>query len=187
MAQHSDPSDIPPVFRREEGAQHHSHCKVCNRELLEQNLPYCIEKVFRFTDYPPGKQSIFDFAICIDCMDEMRKSLSEESRSSLMAFYQEKLRDGLQEQEHYDYREDKCFFTRRSIREGKSYQMIAFCQGYQLKSQEPPLIVSEEILEEASDRLSAQTIEALDDFTQRNFGWPPELARLMDEGKFALV
>lgn len=181
---------IPLSLRNEEGNLH-SHCRVCNAYLLENESEYYLEKVVRRVPELETEQVLFEFAVCAHCLGELRKSLSKKSKAAMENFFTAKMKETFiqrPETNAYAAFENKlCLITGKSAKEFETYQMAAFCQGTKLHPHQPPMLIGDSVLEESSELLSAETRDELNNFLNNNFGWPPEFAKLLTEGDLALL
>ena len=78
---------IPERFYSDVTDQPFSNCNVCGKSLLENDVPYVIEKAMRNYKGHDFSSTIYEFAICQDCHVKMQKSMSEDSISSLQKYY----------------------------------------------------------------------------------------------------
>lgn len=185
--------DIPKALRNGNASEDdlHSHCRVCNRYLLEDNTQYYLEKVVRKVPELETEQTLFEFAVCAQCLQELRKSLSKESKLAMEQFFRGKMQESYQATPNLNpyqaFEDKKCLMTGKSTSEFETYQMAAFCQGRKLHPQQPPIIIGDDIMHESAELLSAQTRDELNNFTNNNFGWPPEFAKLLSTGDLALL
>lgn len=183
-------SNIPKEFKIEdEEFALHLNCKVCDKELISSNAEYCIEKVVRKVPETQQAQTLFNFAICMDCIGNLRKRISAESMQAIEQFQLRKIMDIQGQDEHnplHSFYQKRCMFSGKYVDELESYQMIAFCQGAKLAENKPPMLIGADVLEETQEILSAKTRDELDDFTDNNFGWPPEFARLLKNGEVGI-
>lgn len=183
-------NNIPKEFKLEdEDYELHRHCKVCEKELIDSGAEYCIEKVVRRVSETNQAQTLFNFAICMDCIGQLRQRISAESMQAIELFQMRKIMAAQKEEEHNPMRsfyEQRCMFSGKNIGELESYQMIAFCRGAHLADNKPPMLIGAEVLEETQEILSAQTRDELNNFTDDNFGWPPEFARLLKKGEVGI-
>jgi uncharacterized protein with PIN domain len=182
--------EIPQNLRNDDGNLH-SHCRVCNAYLLNENSQYYLEKVVRRVPELETEQVLFEFAVCAHCLGELRKSLSKESKAAMEHFFASKIKETFalrpETNVYTAFDEKRCLITGRSAEEFETYQMAAFCQGTKLHPQQPPMLIGDSVIEESSELLSAETRNELNDFLNNNFGWPPEFAKLLTEGDLALL
>jgi hypothetical protein len=185
--------NIPAELRNKDNPDEglHAHCRVCERYLLNEDTEYYIEKVVRKVPELATEQTLFEFAVCSGCLQELRKSLSQESKKAMEQFFKEKVLESHRQQPNLNpyqaFANKQCLFTGKSAIEFDTYQMAALCRGRKLHPQQPPMIMGDSIMEESAELLSAQTREELNNFTNNNFGWPPEFAKLLSNGDLALL
>jgi ribosomal protein L34E len=176
-----DENKIPLNLYSEDTKQAHEHCKICGVNLRDVDT-YGIQKVYK--NYPNQKEAqvLFDFALCMPCMESARAELSQESRQRIDLFMREKMMDlalsGISPSERYQ--QQQCTLSGKDLNEANDYQVIAICQGENLV--ESPIYISDEILDEIQGLLSAKSREELDRFTENNLDWPPELKALIKQG-----
>lgn len=189
MMRHS--IDIPPLLHCPNTHGLLRQCLLCEEDLLESNQPYLIEKAFVQPLSTAQTQTLFAYAICMNCATTMRQQMSRESLAKLESFMQagvEKDHRLLPEEftspQQIDQWFDHCAFTGTPIEELTEYQVIAICQGDQLlltndpSEQRLPLIIGGEILEQITELLSTETRETLDRFGDLLSGIPPEWEEL---------
>tara|TARA_R110002050_G_scaffold147559_4_gene273417 strand:- start:66 stop:614 length:549 start_codon:yes stop_codon:yes gene_type:complete len=176
-----DENKIPSSLYAEDNQQAHQHCKICGVNLLEVDT-YGIQKVYK--NYPDQEEAqvLFDFALCMPCMESARAELSQESRQRIDLFMREKMMDlalaGISPSERYH--NHQCTLSGKDLNEAHDYQVIAICQSDNLV--ESPIYISDVILDEIQELLSAKSRDELDRFTENNLDWPPELKALIKQG-----
>ncbi len=67
---------IPPELYGSESKKPLDHCLMCNLYLLEDGTPYMIEKSIKQHPEMGLKETIFEYAMCMDCAVKMNDSLS---------------------------------------------------------------------------------------------------------------
>lgn len=178
---------IPKVFWDSETGQLHRHCKVCERELLESQSPYAIQKLVKRYPPPTGEQVLFDFAICGQCMGQSQAKMSADSRRRVTAYLQQQMAAAQAPEGQWGggFWEGRCALTKRPLAEMQEYQMALVCQGSHYR--EEPMLLSDEALAALQELLSPETKEEMDRFKNENFGWPPELTELWSRGELVLL
>lgn len=179
----SDP--IPSNLYSEDSGKAHTQCKICQKQFGEAEV-YGIQKVYK--NYPDQEaQALFDFALCQNCLQEARQELSLESRQRIDQFMLDTVQDlaekGIDAGQHFH--DGKCTLSGKPLGEAKEYQIVAICKGDQLV--ESPMALSDEILEAIQELLSEKSREMLDRFNENNFGWPPELKKIWQDGDYVLL
>ena len=182
--------EIPASLRNDDGNLH-THCRVCNNYLLDEGSEYYLEKVVRRLPELNTEQVLFEFAVCASCLNNLRKSLSTESKLALENFFKTKMTESFALRPDTDpyeaFNDKRCLVTGQAAQEFDTYQMAAFCRGTQLHPQQPPMLIGDSVIEESNHLLSAQTRDELNNFMDNNFGWPPEFAKLLTDGDLALL
>ena len=177
--------DIPNQLYNEDSKQPHKACKICATEFSDSYI-YGIQKVFK--NYPNQKpQALFDFALCQTCMEEARSELSVESRQRIDQFMMSKMREmeetGLDISLSFD--SGKCSLSGKLTTDSKEYQGVAVCRGPKLL--ESPMVLSDDILDQIQELLSPESRQELNRFSENNFGWPPELKKMWQDGDFVIL
>lgn len=176
--------EIPPVFKTSVSEENFSTCISCEKNLLENETEYVIEKIYQNSNVE------IEYAMCIECVEETRKNFSEESLHRLNEYF-EKRTDSIFN--HYNKLSTKnaevneyisnCIFNGKSVHQLKEYQLVAYCKGNKLLLSAAPYMVSGDIIEEVQELLSAKTKEELDRFMDKHFGLPPDLMEVIKNKK----
>lgn len=179
------PEPIPSKLYSEDTGKAHAQCKICQKDFGEHEV-YGIQKVYK--NYPDQEaQVLFDFALCQSCMEEARAELSVESRLRIDQFMMEKLEaltvEGIDPQLRYE--QGECTLSGKPLNEAQEYQVAALCQGEQIL--ESPMVLSDEMLDAIQELLSDKSRDELNRFNENNFGWPPELKKIWQDGDFVLL
>lgn len=157
----------------EEASRDELCCKTCGKSLEHEQ--YAVQQVFKF--YEGREQKLFDFALCLSCLEELKMQLSEESRQKTEAYQKERLQAILDQ--GFDpvelAQENRCSLSGQPLSEGREYQSTAVHFGARLLQE---IKIGSVVMEELQGLLSPATREALDDFVNDNLGWPPELKAL---------
>lgn len=176
------PNDFLPLGSKE----FIQECKVCNRYLAEEGNQYVMEKaVKKFKDID-AKETLFEYAICMDCATNMRGSLSEESKKHIEDFFtSDEVRMNTARVMQSAFFENEstlnyCIITGKSINDVNEYQIIAHCEGKGLFPGSKAFMVSDDGIEAISELLSESTKDELDGFRDAHFGVPPEFERILN-------
>lgn len=173
--------DIPEEFYSFDSKSKFEHCIECDKYLLHDDVDYFIEKAVKKYDGFTAHDVIFEYAICIECAEKMRKSMSKESLEKLESYFLQNInafkRLDLIESDSEETSEwfDECLVSGKRRYDINEYQLFAQCRGGQMVLGQMPYMISGEILENISELLSKETKDELDDFSRRHFGPPPEL------------
>lgn len=167
--------EIPTIFKSFINEKEIENCVACGKYLLNSGTQYFIEKAVK-----NGEVEV-EYAMCIDCIQEMRKSMSEESLERTQDYMSGKI--DLEEWnsrifEDGDPTVDKCLngcvVTGVPMSELSEYQMYGHFDGKHMVYSVMPYIISFEVLDGMQELLSAKTKEELDRFMDEHFGLPPE-------------
>lgn len=169
-------NQIPSEFYSFETNAPFERCIECERYLLDEGTEYLIEKAVKNYEGYDAKDVVFDYAICMDCADIMRKEISKESWKSMMKYFQENMdisermemfsknpKDNLQE----------CMIKKIRISDCREYQVFAHCNGTKLNMQNPPYMISGEVMEELLPLLSKETVDEMNGFFNKHFSPDP--------------
>ncbi|MFM9076134.1 MAG: hypothetical protein ACKORJ_11305 [Bacteroidota bacterium] len=175
---------IPKIFRDSSTGEPFRSCLMCERNLAE-GVDYVIEKSIRNLPSPARTEVLFEYALCMDCAERMRKQLSKESLQRISAFFGSRVnmqeRMDLISRPETSFRDciGHCLITGVPIKKQREYSLYAQCQGSRLVYGLFPYAVSEAVMEEANELLSAKSREVLNGFIDRYFSGPPEIAAIL--------
>jgi len=157
-------------------------CLVCQNALADSGDDYFIERIFRRVEAMDVVEPIFEYGICASCAENMRKSLSEESRNKIEALFSERIRDrGVPSESE---RLTTCLLTGKRIEDSSEFSYHAHCRNDKMIHSIFPYAISDEAMDEVSELLSNDTLDQLDDFKGKYFTGPPELADILSPKKF---
>lgn len=154
-------------------------CIVCACALQEPGSPlYVIEKAVR------GSEPIFEYAMCLSCMSQMREELSPESLQRLDRHFETHF--PLQQRQRWvlddapaDAFLQRCALTGTDREDCADFQVVALCSGPRLLlNEDSPFLLSGRAVEAFFHLLSRRTRDRFDDFTRDHLGLPPELREL---------
>jgi hypothetical protein len=120
-------------------------------------------------------------------MEEAKAKFSRESRERMDNYLREKMSRLLSDSpdQRPSFWTGQCSLSGKALHDMQEYQMIAACQGNKLLDE--PMLISDGIMEEMNELLSPETKDELKRFRDNNFGWPPELAKLLETGDLVLL
>lgn len=179
--------EIPKLFQSFKDGRKFENCIVCNKYLLQDGIHYIIEKAIR--NYPTllTHDIIFEYAMCFECMESLKDEISEESMNNINKYFEEKvdLKKRFEESQMYglDYNEfiSKCIVTGKSIFKLNEYVIQGHCIGNQMKLSFMPYMISETAMDEISELLSNKTLDFLNRFMDKHFGYPPEVREILSK------
>ena len=168
-------------------------CISCELELLDAQVPYFIEKAIKPHLGYKAYATVFEYAMCINCMQQHKSKISASSMASINQYFQEHIDFGRRQylitQELYDDLDlwlDHCVATDKHISTIGECQIYAQCIGDQMVMGECPHMISGEALDTVVNLLSAETIDAFDKLKDELVG-PSEFQDLLKGGPRVLL
>ena len=178
------PVPIPESLYSVETEEPISTCLVCETSLLDGSTEYLIEKGYRrYEDYGV-EETVFGYALCMDCHMTMRQSFSDESKRRCQSYLSEhvdlpKRATTLLAAESADPED----WTRRCVVHDtpkddlREYQLLAHCRGKEMLLTHLPLLIGGPAIDDLTQRLSDETLDDLGGFRDEYLGPSPELER----------
>lgn len=179
--------EIPTIFYDTVEERPIEECKICGKALLTSDEPYVIEKAFK------QKEVLFEYAMCMDCANNMRQDMSKDSMQRIEQFMLQngRFQDRFNDLRYEDFDTDKwlnnCIITNQDRDEQEEYQIQGIFMGDQMVSNQFPYMISGEAMEQMQELLSPETRGEIDRFKDEFFDLPPELADLFKDPKYILV
>ncbi len=176
---------VPVTFYPDGSDKPFCNCKMCDKELLNSEEPYLIEKAFG-QDVKTGERTVvFELAYCMACLQEVHATLSEESKEKIQIYFVENTdlekRDAeLKKYELFDADIwlHSCIVKNKSIDDVKEFQIYALCHGEDLLFHHAPYMVCGEAVDEIADLLSNKSLDILNDLMADIIDLPPEYSEL---------
>lgn len=181
--------DIPEDFYSFETKRPFEHCIDCNSYLLDGKT-YMIEKAMKRYDGYSAEDTIFDYAICLDCATRMRKEFSRKSLENLDNYFARNFKMRTFDQEtdlNIDECLGSCMVKEIPKEETQEFQLYAFCQGKKLVKNIPPYMISGQAIEEVLPLISQQTTDFLNGFYKEHFSPDPSLFEPVPGNKLIFI
>jgi len=176
---------VPEPFHSFLSGEMFDCCMMCEKYLLDDGTQYHVERAF------VQGEPIYEFALCLVCVDQLMSELSKESLVRLEAHFEERVdfddrRNHLLKVSNTDVEPwiERCILTGKLRSACRSYAIYAHCDGPDLLFAYHPYMISEEGMTQLSRLLSKKTRDRLDDFTDEFLGLPPELKGQPDSPQF---
>jgi len=191
--ENSQDVEIPKIFHNYSTGDKFSKCIDCDRDLLDGETEYFIEKAIKSYKGFTATDIIFEYAICINCAEKLRKQMSAESMQSIEQYFAENVDfiDRMQMMQANPGNPEawmqKCLVKGTNTEELEEYQIYAHCKGGNLVTSHMPYMVSSMALDEVSNLLSQKTLDELDNFMDNHFGPPPELMEPLPNRRRLLI
>lgn len=167
---------IPVEFYSFETNTLFENCIECNRYLLDEGVEYLIEKAFKNYEGYDAQDVVFDYAICMSCAEKMRDEISSDSMECMMNYFKENMDvDKRLGSLNVDPKEmlKSCMIKNKRVDDCREYQVFAHCVGKELNLNNPPYMISGEVMEELIPLLSEKTIDEMNGFFKRHFSPDP--------------
>ncbi|WP_370088389.1 hypothetical protein [Ekhidna sp.] len=171
-------NDIPREFYSFETNAPFERCIECEKYLLDDETEYIIEKAVKNYEGYSAKDTVFDYAICMDCAERMRKEISQESWKSMMQYFQENIDVQSRLEMQFQSPEEglkNCMIKKTGVNDCREYQIYAHCKGRKVNMENPPYMISGEVMEELLPLLSDKTIDEMNGFLKKHFSPDPSL------------
>ncbi len=184
-ADHFEP--VPPIFQSTETGRAFERCVACDRFLLDDTTQYVIEKAFRSYEGFDARETIFEYALCVDCRDALMEELSEESLQRMQNYFAShvavavrrlRLIESAQSNVQLDPWISTCMISGAPVQELNEYQVYCECQGPNMLYSYAPFTIGGPVMDEIAELLSNKTLDELDGFADDILGLPPELEEL---------
>ena len=174
-------NDIPEELYNSDTHAPFDSCTICDRNLLDPSVNYSVQKAVRKIPTLQLTEVLFEYAICHNCASQERDKMSEESLGKIQSFLTEAARN----RGHVtNISFNQCLVTGMEISECSEYSLHAQCVGGQITDASFPFAISDVAMDQIGELLSAETIDELDNFTQKHFSGPPEFAKLLNPTRF---
>ncbi|KAA3610465.1 MAG: hypothetical protein DWQ03_21140 [Calditrichaeota bacterium] len=183
--------DIPQAFYSDETNAPFMKCLNCECNLLDNHTQYIIEKAIkRYKDYS-STDTIFEYAICLNCHQKFMSVYSSESLSNIQNYFIEnahfdEMREGLVEKlEDGTFEIDEwisnCVIKGTSVKELTEYQIGAQFVGNKMAVSQMPFMIGGAAMDDVMMLLSDKTIDEMNGFIDEFFGLPPDLKKLLKD------
>ncbi len=185
--------DIPKEFYSFSSGALFERCIDCDRYLLEKETEYFIEKAIKKYDGYAAQDVIFEYAICSDCAERVRKDMSKESLKKVENFFLHQV-DMMQRMEmimdnpgNPSAYINQCLVMGTNVEDLQEFQLYAHCKGDKLELGQMPYLISGAVLDEIQHLLSSQTLDELNGFMGKHFGPAPDLMEPIPSRRVVLV
>ena len=176
-----------PRFHSDATGRPFERCLVCETAFLDApDLEYMIEKAYRRRPDLDAEELIFEYAICMTCLDVMEAAFSEASQAHIEQFYADRVDfearfELFMQAAPPDPADlaDACAVYGTPVAELEEYQLIAQARGGWLELGALPAVIGGAAIDELAEGLSAQTLGEARRFRDDFLGLPPELEDLL--------
>lgn len=137
-----------------------------------------IEKAMKRYAGFSATDTVFDYAICMECAEKMRNEFSRESLTKLDGYFASHFKIPMYPSDQDLDISDcigKCMIKEVSKEELNEYQIYAYCEGNKLVKNIPPYMISGLAIEEVLPLISEKTTDFLNGFFNKHFSPDPDL------------
>ncbi|MFY0652664.1 MAG: hypothetical protein JXQ96_11550 [Cyclobacteriaceae bacterium] len=181
--------EIPKIFYSDLTGAPIEKCISCECNLLEPGRPYMIEKAIKPYDGFKSYSTIFEYAICMPCAEQMRSMISAKSMQNIMKYFSSNIditgRRKLMQEADYSSVDPwigQCMIKGMEASEINECQLYAQCNGRNIQFGEFPYMVSGQALDEVIELLSPETLDDLNRFKNEVVDGPSEFQDLLQSG-----
>jgi hypothetical protein len=177
MAEDYHLSPIPEIFHSYVAESPFTRCLECDKDLMNGE-PYVIEKAYKQHIEYGVKDVVFDYALCMPCVEKLRKQMSQESIETVNRFFMERM-DPVKSQQKLvmspDENIEECMLSGENLKDCQEYQIYAYCVMDKLSYEMPPYMISGKVMDELLPLLSQKSTDELNGFLNKHFSPDPSL------------
>lgn len=176
-------NNIPEILNSYSTGEPFTHCIDCERYLLDDDVSYFIEKAIRqyHKEGYLAKDVLFEYAMCIDCAENIKSNMSKASRKAMDSYMLEN-----SSIDTIDNKNLQCIIKGESIDKYEEYQVFSLCQGKSMLMPHP-MAIGSDALDELAELISQETKDELDRLMADFFGPPPELEELLPKHRIPIL
>lgn len=179
---------IPKLFYADLTGAPMDKCISCECNLLDGQVPYMIEKALKPYDGLQSYSTIFEYAMCMNCMEGYQSKISVKSTESINEYFAYNIdfeqRKELISNESYDDLNpwvNRCVVKNLEAGDVAECQIYGQCVGDQLIMGDYPYMLSGVAMDEIVDLLSPETLDEFGRLQQELIG-PSEFQDLLKGG-----
>ncbi len=186
--------EIPSVFYSDRDDKPFTHCISCDKYLLENGTLYVIEKAIKKYEKFKTTDTIFEYAMCLNCYHKVWESFSTASKTKMQDYFIRNAsfdakRKTLSETSVLNIEDwlSRCIIKGTSVGEVSEYQICCQCDGKNILFGHSLFMISGEAVDEIANLLSNKTLGEIDGFVGEFFPWPSGLKKsLRDRPVFVM-
>lgn len=168
---------INNIFLSDKTGKFPEKCVFCDDNILEYEQGYVIEKAFKFNDKTKTFKTIFEYALCAECIQRLSSEMSKESSEKVQNYlssFKSNLNQNVDNEKGVEERLNTCMVKNNSIKNSKEYQIAGyFLKNEMLVSDVFPYAIGDEAIEEIQNLISEKTRDFSDKF--KDLILPPDV------------
>ena len=181
--------NIPKEFFSEKTGEKFTNCIYCGKSLDKSEHGYFIEKAYNNNPKTNETEIIFEYAICLDCIQETQNELSEKSLKNIQMYFKLYTKNkNIAEDDLLNTKKriTNCFITNKPVSSYKEYQIAGFfIDDCIIFTDLYPLSIGEYAIEEIQELISDKTRDYLDKFKDKVI--PPSVREFVPDGRVVFI
>lgn len=149
-----------------------------------------IEKAFKRSPQLDTEEIVFEYAMCLECAERMRATLSQESKmrvdSYLLSHYFVDRDEPADPEKLIQHRLKNCWITGEETNDLREYHIMGLCHEGHIHADQV-MCIGGEALDQIQEMLSAKTKDELDRYIDDLNGLPPEWQEALFNRKVVLL
>ena len=155
-------------------------------------MEYVIEKAYRRYPGYELNDTVFEYAMCLDCLIQLQSQMSESSLQRIESYFNSKVDFNarfFEPPENVDVpsRLSNCMITGTPVKELSEYQIFGLFRYDSMLLGPFPYMIGGAAMDEIAALLSNKTLGEIDGFMDEHFGLPPELRKLFLDNPVMLI
>ncbi len=133
-------------------------CVFCNDNVLEYEQGYLIEKAYKYNPKTNKFEIIFEYALCIECMQRLSSEMSEESIKNIAKYFNKNKNEEYFSGLNVNERLATCMISQKKLKTQKEFQIAGyFLKDKMIVSNDFPFAIGYEAIEEIQELISEKT------------------------------
>lgn len=160
--------NVEKKFYSEKNNKPFSKCVFCETNLKNYEHGFVVEKAFRFNKKKKKHELVFEYALCLECVQILTNEMSEETTMRIADFFEASIRDfGKDELGDAKRRTETCMITREDLSKSFEYQIAAyFIEDEMVVSDRFPFAIGGDVIDAMQDLISEKTRDFTDKFKE---------------------
>ncbi len=168
---------INNIFLSDKTGKFPEKCVFCDDNILEYEQGYVIEKAFKYNEKTKTFKTIFEYALCAECIQRLSSEMSKESSEKVQNYlssFRANLNQITDNENDVEGRLNTCMVKNSPVINSKEYQIAGyFLKNEMLVSDVFPYAIGDEAIEEIQNLISEKTRDFSDKF--KDLILPPDV------------
>lgn len=180
--------EIKEIFYSEKNNKLFNKCILCEDNILEYEHGYAVEKAFKYNSETKRHETIFEYAICTECIQRSSSEMSEKSVSNIQKYlnkFRENQKQYTDNVADIEERTKICMVTNKDVYKSEEFQIAGFfIKKEMIVSDIFPYAIGEEAIEEIQNLISEKTRNFSDNF--KNLILPPDIRKKLPKDRIVI-